>query len=92
MLAFSQSMTNISAPTKELLRMILAKEIVHDSNPVLNWMCDNLAVKQDANGNIKPDKQKSTEKIDGMVALIMALDAAIRETGMIYEDRGIIAL
>lgn len=57
---------------------------------------DNIYIKTDPAGNIKPDKDKSTEKIDGAVALIMALDRAIRNEGRsggsVYDDRGILIL
>ena len=58
-------------------------------------MMDNIYVKTDPAGNIKPDKEKSTEKIDGAVALIMALDRAIRNqgsSGSVYDDRGILII
>lgn len=51
----------------------------HGGHPVLRWMADNVTVTSDSNGNIKPDKKKSTEKIDGIVALVMALAAEGRE-------------
>jgi len=55
---------------------------------------DNIYVKTDPAGNIKPDKEKSTERIDGAVALIMALDRAIRNasTASVYDERGILVL
>jgi phage terminase large subunit-like protein len=58
-------------------------------------MADNVTVRTDPAGNIKPDKEKSTEKIDGIVALIMALDRAIKNSGgegSPYDTRGIILL
>ena len=60
------------------MRLTLNKMIAHGGHPVLRWMMDNIFIKRDPAGNIKPDKEKSTEKIDGAVALIMALDRAIR--------------
>jgi len=57
----------MSSPTKELETMILGRKIGHDGNPILRWRMDNLVVKTDAAGNIKPDKEKSTEKIDAAV-------------------------
>ena len=60
---------------------------------VLRWMMDNVFVRQDPAGNIKMDKEKSTEKIDGAVATVMALDRAIRNEGSdgsVYDDRGIL--
>ena len=71
----------MNAPTKELLKLVLEERLHHANNPVLRWMCDNLVVRMDPAGNMKPDKEKSTEKIDGMVALIMALDRATAHLG-----------
>ena len=62
----------MSPATKELMRLILEKKIAHAGNPPLRWMVDNLYVSADAAGNIKPNKQKATERIDGAVATIMA--------------------
>ena len=61
-------------------------------NTVLRWMMDNIYVKTDPAGNIKPDKEKSTDRIDGAVALVMALDRAIRNENMVsvYDGRGIL--
>ena len=65
-------------------------------HPVLAGMMDNIYVRTDPAGNIKPDKEKSTEKIDGAVALIMALDRAIRNQGedfnSVYNERGLLIL
>jgi phage terminase large subunit-like protein len=58
-------------------------------------MMDNVYVRTDPAGNIKMDKEKSTERIDGAVALVMALDRAIRNktsTDSVYNDRGIIII
>ena len=82
----------MSPPMKELERLILEHGLAHGNNPVLNWMADNLVVRQDPAQNIKPDKERSTEKIDGMVALVMALDRALRHEPpkrSVYEDRGL---
>jgi len=78
MVQFGQGFASMSAPTKELLALVLQQRLHHADNPVLRWMCDNLVVRMDPAGNVKPDKEKSTEKIDGMVALVMALDRAIK--------------
>jgi len=89
--AFGQGFASMSPPTKELLTLTLQKRIRHGGNPVLRWMADNLVVKEDPAGNVKPDKSKSTEKIDGMVALIMGLDRAIKRASFVsvYESRGV---
>jgi phage terminase large subunit-like protein len=84
----------MSPSSKELMKLTLEKKIAHGGNQVLRWMMDNIYVKTDPAGNIKPDKEKSTEKIDGAVALIMALDRAIRHENKssVYDDRGILVL
>jgi phage terminase large subunit-like protein len=63
---------------KALERMILAQEIAHGGNPVLAWMASNVVASEDPAENIKPNKEKSRERIDGIVALIMGLDRSIR--------------
>jgi phage terminase large subunit-like protein len=73
---FKQGFATISAPTKRLQEMILAKEILHDGNPVLRWCVQNCAVTTDENENIRPTKAKSRDRIDGVVASIMALGVA----------------
>ena len=88
-----QGIISMSPPMKELGRMIASQTLAHGNNPVLNWMADNLVARTDPAGNIKPDKEKSREKIDGMVALIMAVDRATRAQGSsVYEERGLIVL
>lgn len=89
---FGQGYKDMSPPTKELMKLTLEKKIAHGGHPALRWMLDNVFVRQDPAGNIKMDKQKSTEKIDGAIALVMALDRAIRNevnTSSIYDERGI---
>ena len=94
MITFGQGFASMSQPTKDLMRLVLEKQIAHGGNPVLRWMVDNITIRTDPAGNIKADKGKSTEKIDGAVATIMALDRAIRHTGKqhasVYNDRGIL--
>lgn len=75
---FGQGFASMNSPTKELEKMILSQEIAHGGNPVLKWMASNVVVKIDPAGNLKPDKGQSTEKIDGIVSLIMAIDRAVR--------------
>lgn len=75
---FGQGFKDMSLPTKELMKLTLEQRIAHGGHPVLRWMMDNIFIKKDPAGNEKPDKEKSTEKIDGAVATIMALDRAIR--------------
>lgn len=92
MVQFGQGFGSMSGPMKELERLVIAGRLAHGGNPVLTWMADNLVAREDPAGNIKPDKAASTEKIDGVVALIMGLDRAIRNgTGQsVYEERGLL--
>lgn len=89
---FGQGFASMSAPMKELEKLILGHGLAHGNNPVLTWMADNLVAREDPAGNIKPDKEKSIERIDGMVALIMGLDRATRHEPpkkSVYEERGL---
>lgn len=89
--SFGLRYIDMSPYSKELMKVTLEKKVSHGGNPVLRWMMDNIFIKQDPAENIKPDKEKSTEKIDGAVALIMALDRAIKNQGSccsIYDERG----
>lgn len=70
---FPQAITNMSAPTKELERLVMGAGLDHLNDPVLRWMLSNVQIYQDINNNIKPDKKRSREKIDGIVALINAI-------------------
>ena len=91
---FGQGFKDMSPPTKELMKLVLEKRIAHGGHPVLRWMMDNIYIRTDPAGNIKADKERSTEKIDGAVATIMALDRAIRcgnvSNASVYDDRGIL--
>lgn len=90
---FGQGYKDMSPPTKELMKLTLEERIAHGGHKVLRWMMDNVYVRQDPDGNIKMDKEKSTEKIDAAVATVMALDRAIRNQGSegsVYDGRGIL--
>ena len=91
---FGQGFKDMSPPTKELMKLVLEQKIAHGGHPVLRWMMDNIFIRTDPAGNIKPDKEKSTEKIDGAVATIMALDRAIRcgneNVESVYDTRGLL--
>lgn len=93
MVPFGQGFASMASPTKELLTLVLSRRMHHGGNPVLRWMCDNLMVRSDPAGNVKPDKARSSEKIDGMVALIMGLGRAMLgdESGgpSEYESEGV---
>jgi phage terminase large subunit-like protein len=77
MVPIGQGFASLAGPTKELLTLVLSKRLRHGGHPVLRWMADNLVVRQDPAGNVKPDKGKSTERVDGIVALVMAIARVI---------------
>ena len=90
---FGQGFASMSPPTKELMKLVLEGKLAHNGHPVLDWNMDNIYVRTDPAGNIKADKEKSTEKIDGAVAMIMALDRAIRNGiggESVYDTRGLL--
>lgn len=91
---FGQGFKDMSPPTKELMKLTLEQKIAHGEHPVLRWNMDNIFIRTDPAGNIKADKEKSTEKIDGAIATIMALDRAIRcgnnNCASVYDDRGLL--
>jgi phage terminase large subunit-like protein len=82
MVKVPQSMARLSGPAKELERLLGMLALHHGGNPILRWMADNVVTREDESGRIKPDKKKSTEKIDGIVALVMG----IGETMATVED------
>lgn len=74
-----QGFQTLSEPTKELERLVISRAIRHGNNPILRWQVGNVIVRQDENGNFRPDKKHSRGRIDGVVALILALTLAIRK-------------
>ncbi|MGN8806332.1 MULTISPECIES: terminase large subunit [unclassified Blautia] len=90
---FGQGFSSMSAPTKEFYRLLMEGKVIHGGNPVLRWMAGNVVIDTDPAGNIKVTKAKSKEKIDGIVAAIMALDRCIRQenqSGSVYDERGLL--
>ena len=94
MVPFGQGFKDMSPPTKELMRIVLEHKLCHGGHPVLRWNMDNAFVRTDPAGNLKLDKEKSTEKVDGAVALVMALDRAMKNQGgdSVYNHRGLLIL
>lgn len=94
MVPFGQGYKDMSPASKETYKLLMEGNLVHGGNPVLKWMAGNVVMEQDPAGNIKPTKAKSTEKIDGIVAMIMAVGMAVMnagDTNSIYDERGIIS-
>ncbi len=87
-----QGWATLSPALKELEREYLGGELKHGDNPVLKWMAANLVVKQDPAGNYMPDKARSIDRIDGIVALCMAISRQMNahENTNIYEERGLL--
>lgn len=94
MVPFGQGFASMSGPTKDFYRLLMEGQIIHGGHPVLRWMAGNVVVDTDPAGNIKLTKAKSKEKIDGIVAAIMALDRCIRNQtepqGSVYDERGLL--
>lgn len=85
-----QGISTLGLPSMEVERMLYEAAIDHGGHPVLAWMAGNCAIWIDRNGNFKPDKEKSHEKIDGMSALVMTRALSMMSAGpSIYESRGI---
>lgn len=91
---FGQGYASMSAPSKEFERLVIAGNIVHYDHPVLAWNVDNCATETDAAENIKPAKNRSTERIDGVVASIMGLGRLLVNTQVpsAYKTRDLIIL
>ncbi len=78
MVKVRQGPLTLSEPMKELERMVLQKKVVHAGDPCLGWQISNVVPRKDAIGNLAPDKDRATGRIDGVVATIMALHCAIK--------------
>ncbi|MBE7508496.1 MAG: terminase [Planctomycetia bacterium] len=78
---FGQGFKDMTAPSKELEKLVMSDKLRHGGHPVLRWMASNVAVETDAAGNLKPSKKKSTERIDGIVATVMGLGRAVLDEG-----------
>jgi phage terminase large subunit-like protein len=81
-----QGFSSMSGPTRDLLRLVPAGQFRHGGNPLVRWQAANLTTKSDPAGNLKPDRSRRQEKIDGMVAAIMGLDRALRHSNMPEEE------
>jgi len=93
--AFGQGFYSMAAPCKAFEELVLGGKLNHGGNPVLRWMNRNVAIQQDPAGNKKPDKARSRDKIDGIVAGLMGLGRAMANQPAgpsVYETRGVISL
>jgi phage terminase large subunit-like protein len=92
-----QGWSSLSAPSKEFEKRVIGKKLRHNGNPILKWMMDCCSIRSDPAGNIKPvkpDRAKTSKRIDGIAAAIMAIDRLTRnENGpSVYEERGLIVI
>ena len=95
MVSIQQTTRNLSEPMKEIEKWIIGRQFRHNGNPVYTWMSNNICAKRDANDNLFPNKEKSTEKIDGITATITAVRRIVdREHNIasVYEERGLLIL
>jgi phage terminase large subunit-like protein len=87
---------NLSEPMKWLEAMIVAGRVHHNGDPVLAWMLNNVTAKVDANDNVFPRKDRDENKIDGAVALILAMGRALADSAddgrSVYETRGLVVI
>ena len=86
MYPFGQGFVSMSAPTKELERLTKDSRLKHDGNPVTRWMMGNVLLQTDPAGNIKINKAKSGDKVDGPVSIVMALGTAMQEAAKVQES------
>ena len=90
-----QGYKSLSEPSKDLEARVVARKVRHAHNPILRWCVSNAVVARDPAGNIKPNKEKATERIDGVVAAVMALSRLIVQKAAEpnpYQDRGFLSL
>src|SRR5262245_6130541 len=92
LISYGQGFKDMTAPSKELEKLVVSGKLKHGAHPVLRWMASSVSVEMDAAGNLKPSKKKSTERIDGIVAAIMGLGRAMLqlEPASVYETRGVL--
>jgi phage terminase large subunit-like protein len=90
-----QSFLQMSTPTRMLERAVVGRTLAHDANPVLTWAVSNTVLDRDSSGNPRPSKRRSVERIDPVVACVIALAATLHgdaPTNNVYEQRGLIWL
>ena len=92
-LEVAQTMANLTSASKALEQMVLAQKIRHDGHPILRWCVSNALADTDSNGNLKPSKKRSHERIDGVSALVTGLSRAlVVKQGSVYDTRGALVL
>ncbi len=93
MVEFGQGFISMGPAAAEFMRMLIGRELKHGGNPVATWCASNVTVRRDPAGNEKPDKERSTERIDAVVAAIMAVGRLqVAVGGSVYEERGLLVI
>jgi phage terminase large subunit-like protein len=86
---FGQGFLSMGPVSAEFLRLLIGRELQHGGNPIATWCASNVSVRKDPAGNEKPDKERSTEKINAIVAAIQAGGDGGRS---VYETRGLLVI
>jgi phage terminase large subunit-like protein len=94
---YTHSPAMLAPPTRRFMELVIAGKLYHNANPILRWMAGNLVMKKAPGGDLIPDKQKSHEKIDGILGAIMALGVMqaagdTADPNDVYEERGILVI
>jgi len=93
MIVCRQSFASMSNPMADLSARVRERRLRHGGHPVLRWMASNMVAIADVNGNMRPDRKRAADKIDGVVAVLMALDRACRhQTGSAYDDHDLVVV
>lgn len=89
-----QNFANLSGPMKELESLVRTKQLDHGNHPIMRWMASNVSATMDKVGNIKPGKERYIDKIDGIVALVMAIArwTVNQDQNSVYQERGILTI
>ncbi len=87
MVEIRQTRANLSTPTKTMAKMVKGKTMNHAGNPVMRWMIGNVMIVLDGDDNVKIDKKKSSEKVDGPVSMVMAIATHLGDDGESGESR-----
>jgi phage terminase large subunit-like protein len=93
MVEFGQGFISMGPAAAEFMRLLIGRTLRHGGNPVATWCASNVSVRRDPAGNEKPDKERSTERIDAVVAAIMAVGRLqTAQGGSVYEERGLLMI
>ncbi|MDE1901024.1 MAG: terminase large subunit [Alphaproteobacteria bacterium] len=93
MVEFGQGFISMGPAAAEFMRLLIGRLLQHGNNPVATWCASNVTVRRDPAGNEKPDKERSTERIDAIVAAVMAIGRLqTAQGGSVYEERGLLMI